>query len=310
MGEQSQSTQDPLNFAGTVVGLVYGKTLSSAITIEFAIGSLVASVVWLTRSSGGEGDIISLIAVALAILGLLRLMAVHARYGSDEIVTRTQRLLEFLFILSSYHLVIFIATVFPAGVNSHLGIATPFIIVALLWFITFIALELGYNAYRLLWGSLMYAVAIKLWKQHEENIDAEVSLPRLFSGLLQLVTYLTLKEGGIPDEDRPELNELREFIENFRDSKPDKNYLTLRVVLATGLITALLFSVITLLTSILTGSVILAGVLLISAWILRHMFQVLSLAFGTGTYNTIFQSGVKGYATLATYSITLWIVFY
>jgi hypothetical protein len=299
-----------MDFAGTVVGLVYGKTLSSAITVEFAIGSLIASLVWLTRSSSPEGTIISLIAVGMAILSLLRLMAVHARYGSDAIVTRTHRLLELLFILSSYHLVTFIATVLPADVNSLFGIATPLIIVAFLWFITFIALELGYNAYRLLWGSLMYAVAAKLWQEHEESSDSKVSLPKLFSGLFQLITYLILKDGGIPDEDRPELNELREFIDNFRDSNTDKNHLTLRAVLATGLITALLFGIISLLTSILTGSFLLAAVVLVSAWILRHMFQVLSLAFGTGTYNTIFQSGFRGYATLAAYSVTLWLVFY
>jgi len=310
VGEQKQSSQDPFEFAGTVVGLVYGKTLSSAITVESAIGSLIASLVWLTRSSSPKGTITSLIAVALTVLSLLRLMAVHARYGSDAIVTRTQRLLESLFILSSYHLVIFTTTVLPVDANSFFGIATPLIIIFFLWFITFIALELGYSAYRLLWGSLMYAVAAKLWKDQEENIDSGASLPKLFSGLLQLVTYLILKDGGIPDEDRPELNELREFIDNFEDSKPDKNYLMLRVVLVSGLITALLFGTISVLTSILTGSILLAAVLLISAWILRHIFQVLSLAFGTGTYNTIFQSSFKGHATLAVYSVALWLVFY
>jgi hypothetical protein len=310
VGEQNQSTQNPLDFAGTVVGLVYGKTLSSSITVEFAIGSLIASLVWLTRSSSQEETIISLIAAALAVLSLLRLMAVHARYGSDAIVTRTHRLLEFLFILSSYHLVTFIATVLPADLNSTFGIATLVILAALLWFITFIALELGYNAYRLLWGSLMYAVAAKLWKEHEEGNDSETSLPKLFSGLFQLITYLILKDGGIPDEDRPELNELREFIDNFRDSHTGKNHLTLRAVLATGLITALLFGVISLLTSVFTGSILLAAVILLSAWILRHIFQVLSLAFGTGTYNTIFQSGFRGHATLAAYVVILWLVFY
>lgn len=308
--EEKEETSSSDAFDGTVTGLVYNKTEREAMNLEAAYGTALLTIISITWF-GSNSTLLGFLALAIISLLLLRYMAVVSRFDTQEFLNKSNRVYEFLSIITMAHFATWGLNRLPI-VTDLFGNWAMVAFVAVLAFGVIFILDALYRAYRLLWGSALYAFSLHAFEEHQEKSENTIPIEKAIANLFQQIAFIALKEDVVPTGDKPEWNQLREFVEKYREQieKNEKSHVTLRGFLILAILFVPSALLIVWLLSLVLGPYTMVLSAFISAMILQHIFHVFSLAFGLGTLGVVIPNNKRSVALWAIYTASIWYLFF
>lgn len=268
----------------TLKQIVFQTKMSDGVNGELAISSALSLSVGFTLPGGRSGAILASVAVALFATTLVRFFSDMGRFSdARSIIKRTNRLTEFLSLVCLVQILYFVVQWSDAALQTSYNPVVALFVCSFLFVAFFVVfIEFAFRNYLIWWGSVLYTHA------HSEaetlrDLDTQLSYPRLvLYNLLAQMAYEVL-DGAIPEEDDEEWVQLREFMSNIEsvsgsDDGPELNKFRLIVLL--GLALAAIVGTITYVISLVSGSPLETGLLMVSLIFLRHTIGFSHIAFG------------------------------
>jgi hypothetical protein len=293
-----------------LVDLVFEKEQPESVDFEIAFTALLATATITSLNAEARHSlIITLSALALLVLTLVRRMGVIGRYANEEsILNITVRPIELLTIVCVFQISI---TVLSSVDSWETGTVLVSSVLCVTVLIIVVVQELVFGDYRIWWGSAFFTKGLAVQKGSDESnyVLYEILLSALASLYFEFA-YLVLKQDSvIPDKDIEKWNTLRNFVKDFNDrqrSHPSAG----KLFLSSGVIVVIGYGSVSWLLSLFDFPLLAGLLLLIGIMAIRHLIGFWYLAYGSQTLSRFLQGNTHHLATMAVYtSVCYWMFF-
>ena len=294
-----------------LVDIIFEKEQPESVDFEIAFTALVATATLTSLDSGvRHSSIITLCALALLVLTLVRRMGVIGEYTNEETIlnwtVRPIEMLSIVCVLQISNTVLSTAGDWATEVN----VISISLIAAVLFIV--VLQELVFGDYRIWWGSAFYTKGLAVQNGSEEADNPLHSL--LLSVLADFYfgfSYLVLQEPGvIPERDVEKWNTLREFVEEMDESERAHSSAP-RIFFGSGIILVVGYGAVSWILSFIGFPVVGGLLLLVTIMAVRHLVGFWYLAYGSQTLSRFLQGNTHHLATMGIYGgICYWLFFY
>ncbi|OYR83471.1 hypothetical protein DJ71_10195 [Halorubrum sp. E3] len=294
-----------------LVDIIFEKEQPESVDFEIAFTALVATATLTSLNSTVRHSlIITLCALALLVLTLVRRMGVIGKHTDEEAVlnwtVRPIEMLSIICVLQISNTVLSTVGDWATGIN----IVSLSLILAVLFIV--VLQEFVFDDYRIWWGSAFFTKGLAVQNGSEEVVS------RLHSLILTVLAkfyfefaYLILQEPGvIPERDIEKWNTLREFVEEMDEGEQTRPSAA-RTLFGSGIILVVGYGTVSWILSF-TGLPVVGGfLLLVMIMAVRHLIGFWYLAYGSQTLSRFLQGNTHHLATMGIYGgVSYWLFFY
>ncbi|SER78248.1 hypothetical protein [Natrinema salaciae] len=294
-----------------LVDLIFEKEQPESVDFEIAFTALIATATLTSISSETEHSlIITLFALSLLVLTLVRRMGVIGKFAEEEtILSGTLRLIELLTIVCVLQISTTVLSAVGDWATGTIMVSSVLIVMVLL---IVVLQELIFRDYRIWWGSAFFTkgLAVQNGKEETDNPLHGLLLSRLATFHFELAYFILKEPGVIPEKDIEKWNTLHDFVKEM--DKDERSHPSMaRMFFGSGIILAVGYSTVSLILSF-TGFPIVGGLLLLAAIMaVRHLIGFWYLAYGSQSLSRFLQGNTHHLATMGVYgSISYWLFFY
>lgn len=294
-----------------LVDIIFKKEQPESVDFEIAFTALIATATLTSLKSGVRHSlIITLCALALLVLTLVRRMGVIGKYTDEEVVlnwtVRPIEMLSIVCILQIGNTVLSTVGQWATGIN----IVSLSLIAAVLFIV--VLQELVFVDYRIWWGAAFFTkgLAVQNGSEEVDNLLHSLLLTVLANFYFEFAYRVLQNPGVIPERDVEKWNTLRKFVEEMDEGKR-AHPSAARTFLGSGIILVVGYGVVSWILSF-TGFPVVGGLLLLVAIMaVRHLVGFWYLAYGSQTLSRFLQGNTHHLATMAIYGGTsYWLFFY
>lgn len=294
-----------------LVDVIFEKEQPESVDFEIAFTALVATATLTSINSEVRHSlIITICALALLVLTLVRRMGVIGKYTDEEAVlnwtVRPIELLSIVCVLQISNTVLSTVGDWVTGIN----VVSISLIVVVLFIV--VLQEFVFGDYRIWWGSAFFTKGLAVQNGSEE-VDSwlHTQLLTVLANFYFEFAYIVLQEPGvIPEKDVEKWNTLREFVEEM-DAGERSHPSAARTFFASGIIIVIGYAAVSWILSF-TGIPVVGGLLLLlTIMAIRHLVGFWYLAYGSQTLSRFLQGNTHHLATMGLYGgVSYWLFFY